>query len=283
MLRPPRSPGAWLRALAAACHPAPSVAVTGLAVLLALSAGASAGTAALVGLAVLVGQLSIGWANDWLDADRDRAAGRADKPVAARRIGRRSVRAAALVALVAVVPTSLALGSAAAAAHVVAVASAWSYDLRLKSTVWSWVPFALSFGLLPDVVTLALPARQAAPWWLVGAGALLGVGAHLVNVLPDLEDDRATGVRGLPHRLGRQLSAVSAAVLLVAATALTVVGPSGDPPAWAWVALTGAASAATVAAVAGAQGRHRLVPLAATVVVAGIAVSLLIASGAHLG
>src|SRR3712207_7375206 len=30
----------------------------------------------------------------------------------------------------------------------------------------------------------------------------LGVGAHLLNVLPDLEDDAATGVRGLPHVLG---------------------------------------------------------------------------------
>src|SRR4051794_41632835 len=46
------------------------------------------------------------------------------------------------------------------------------------------------------------------------AGALLGVGAHLVNVLPDLAEDEATGVHGLPHRIGaRRLPAVATAVL----------------------------------------------------------------------
>ena len=49
------------------------------------------------------------------------------------------------------------------------------------------------------------------------AGALLGVGAHLVNALPDLADDEATGVRGLPHRLGpRWTPPVATAVLVLA-------------------------------------------------------------------
>ena len=45
--------------------------------------------------AVSTGQLSIGWSNDALDAARDRLAGRTDKPVAAGRLPRRTVAAAA--------------------------------------------------------------------------------------------------------------------------------------------------------------------------------------------
>lgn len=278
------APGLRLvRGLALACHPGPSLAVTGLAALLAVGADAPPRTTLLVALAVLVGQLSVGWANDWLDADRDAAAARVDKPVAAGQIGRTTVRSAAFAALVAVVPTSLALGPRAALAHVVFVASAWAYDLGVKATVWSWAPYALSFGLLPDVVTLALPGHPFAPWWLVGAGSLLGVGAHLVNVLPDLDDDRATGVRGLPHRLGRKASSLGAAVVLVVAAALPAVGPDDAPPTWAWSALAVAAVAAVVAAVTGSSGAHRLVPLVATTVVAACAVALLVGSGASLG
>ena len=113
---------------------------------------------------------------------------------------RRGPRVAAAAACV---PLSLALGRRAGAAHLVAVASALSYNAGLKAGPLSFAPYAVSFGLLPDVVALAAPGGRAAPGWASAAGALLGVGAHLANALPDLEDDLATGVRGLPHRLGR--------------------------------------------------------------------------------
>jgi len=265
-----------------AAHPLPSVAVTGLATLLAVTAGAPARTAVLVAAAVLVGQLSVGWCNDWLDADRDVAAGRADKPVATGRVTRDAVRAAALVALVATVPLSAALGWRAGLAHLGFVASAWSYDVRLKSTVWSWAPYAVSFGLLPDVVSLALPGHPAAAWWAVVAGALLGVGAHLVNVLPDLDDDRATGVRGMPHRLGRNGSGVLACAVLVAAAAVVAFGPAGSPGTGGWVVLGVALVGGLVAVVSGGRGGRRVVPLVATAAVAVAVVVLLVASGSHL-
>src|SRR4051794_41833172 len=65
------------------CHPGPALAVTVVATLLAVAAGAPAGTVVLVAAAFGVGQLSIGWSNDWLDAARDVAGGRTDKPGAA--------------------------------------------------------------------------------------------------------------------------------------------------------------------------------------------------------
>jgi len=49
------------------------------------------------------------------------------------------------------VPLSLALGWRAGAAHIVAVGSAWHYDLWLKRTPASALPFALSYQRVPSV------------------------------------------------------------------------------------------------------------------------------------
>src|SRR4051794_211623 len=138
------------RQLVAACHPGPALAVTALATALAVSVDARP---ARVALAFLTGQLSVGWSNDWVDAERDRAVARPDKPVV-QGLPVATVRAAALLAATACVPLSLALGWRAGLAHLVAVASAWAYNLGLKATLASFVPYALSFGLVPDVVTL---------------------------------------------------------------------------------------------------------------------------------
>ena len=128
-------------------------------------------------------------------------------------------------------PLSMALGAGAGTPHVVAVGSGWAYNLGLKRTAWSWAPYALTFGLLPSVATLALPrptqALNWAPAWATGAGALIGVGAHLVNVLPDLDDDVRTGVRGFPHRIGRTATAVLGPLLLLIASAVILAGPPG--------------------------------------------------------
>jgi 4-hydroxybenzoate polyprenyltransferase len=222
-----------VRALVGAAHLGPALAVTVLAGLLSLAQGLPAATTAVLVAAVLAGQLSIGWSNDLVDRSRDRTAGRADKPLAAEAGLVPVVRAACGVAVVACVALSFALGPAAGLVHLGCVASAWAYNLGLKATVWSWVPYAVSFGGLTAVVTLA--DGEAPPWWWPVGAALLGVGAHLLNVLPDLADDAATGVRGLPHRLGPRRIGPVAAVVLVVATAVVLVGAA--PPLVATVAV----------------------------------------------
>nr|WP_198663898.1 UbiA family prenyltransferase [Jiangella endophytica] len=222
--------------LARACHPEPALAVTALAGLLALRSGLDASTLVLVVAAVLTGQLTVGWSNDLIDAGRDRAVGRADKPLATGRVSARTVGVAVAVAAVACVALSLALGPAAGSLHLALVGCAVAYNLVLKRTALSWLPYAVAFGLLPAVVSLAHDPPTWPPWWILTAGALLGVGAHLLNVLPDLEDDAATGVRGLPHRLGPARTRLIAVSLLALASALVVLGP-GRPPSWAWATL----------------------------------------------
>ena len=237
-------------ALALSTHPGPTVAVTVVTAVLALGAGLDAGRLALVTAAVFFNQVSVGLSNDWIDARRDAAVGRRDKPIARGWISVPAVRTASLVTLVLAVLLTLPLGWAATIAHVVFIVSAWGYNLWFKRSALSVLPFVVSFGILPAIVTLADVPPRFAPWWMLAAGALLGVAAHFANVLPDLADDRATGIAGLPHRLGRRASGAVIAGSLAAAALLVVLGP-GAPGAlqWAGLALTlGLAAACAVLA-----------------------------------
>lgn len=239
----------------------------------ALGAGAGLrdGRLVLLVAAATTGQLSVGWANDWLDAARDRATRRADKPVVTGAVGPEVVRAAALVALALCVPLSLALGPVAGAAHLVAVAAAWGYDLGLKATAGSVLPYVLAFGLVPVVVAGA--AGGTAPWWVVVAGALVGGGGHFANVVPDLEDDARTGVRGLPHRLGLGGSLVAAALLLGGGIALVTVLGGLSGTSRLVLGCAGALGAATVLALGlrpGARGAFGAAIATAAIAVAGV-------------
>src|ERR1039458_9894094 len=228
-------------ALLRASHPEPTVMVTALAVALTVSTGRDAAGVVAAGAAVLAGQLSVGWHNDWLDAGRDAASGRPDKPVAAGDISPRTVARCALAALTAAVPLSFASGWRAGLVHLTAVLLAWAYNARLKATAASFVPYAVAFPLLVAFVTLGGPAASWPPWWALAAAALLGCSAHLVNAVPDLADDLAAGLRGLPHMLGRSRSVSATVVLLLAATVIESFGP-GRPGWGAVAAMTGVAA-----------------------------------------
>ncbi|MGY2127179.1 UbiA family prenyltransferase [Blastococcus sp. SYSU DS0617] len=250
--------------------------------LLAVAAGAGPGRTALVCAAVFAGQLSIGWSNDWLDADRDRAVARSDKPVVRGAVDPVLLRTAALSALLAAVVLSLLLGVVPGLLLLVLVASGWAYNAGLKRTAASVLPYVTGFGALPAGVVAAAPGTPAAPWWLVAAGGALGAAAHLANVAPDIEEDLATGVRGLPHRLGATASAVTCAVLLLSASVVLVLGPDGSPTLAGWAGLVVAVPVAVVAALAG-TARYRRLAFPAVMLLTVLDVVLLLTGGASLG
>jgi 4-hydroxybenzoate polyprenyltransferase len=114
---------------------------------------------------------------------------------------------------------------------------------------------------------------------VTAGGALLGVGAHLANVLPDLEDDAATGVRGLPHRLGRRGTAFGAAGVLLAAVLVVVLGPAGAPGGAGVVALVAAPVLTGSAVWVALRRTTSRWPFTAAILTAGLAVVLLVATG----
>lgn len=275
---------AGVRGLLLACHPVPTAGVTVLATTLAVAAGHRGPDIGLVAAAVLTGQLSVGWSNDAIDAERDRQSARDDKPVAAGAVERRSVAIAALVAFVVTIGLSLALDLSGGALHLLFVGCGWAYNLGLKGTVLSWVPYAVGFAALPAFVVVASPGHPTPPWWLPAAGGLLGVSAHLVNVLPDLDDDLAAGVRGWPHRLGRRRSTLAAVLALATASVLLVVAPPGPAEAGALVGLGVALVLATGVAWLGLRRPHAGRPLILGVTaIALTGVALLVAGTDRFG
>ncbi|WP_127473496.1 UbiA family prenyltransferase [Microbacterium sulfonylureivorans] len=275
-----------VRGLWGSSHPGPSLVVTALAFALGLSIGLEPWRLALLTAAVFFGQLSVGISNDALDAARDRAVGRSDKPLARGDVSVRAAWAAASVCLALALVLSTPLGWRMLAAHAVTLGSAWAYNAGLKSTASSVVPFIVSFGLFPSLATLSASDPAFAAGWAWIAGAALGVAVHLTNVLPDLDDDARTGVRGLPHRLGARASAVIAAGAVLTGAVAVLLGTSGGELAsvsivsWLFFgAVVLVAIWTIVQAIARPPGRilFRLVMLAALLLAAQ-----LVASGAAL-
>jgi 4-hydroxybenzoate polyprenyltransferase len=181
--------------------------------------GGSWSSVALVFLASAAGQATVGWTNDWHDAAADRAAGRGNKPTVRGELRPEDLRVPILVSATLTIPLSFfAAGWIGGAAHIAAVASALIYNFYLARTVWSWVPYAMSFALMPVFIAQAssLTLWPTVPVTLLSV--LVGVTAHLLNAIPDIAIDRDTGWGGLAVSLGKRRSMILAAVLVVAAT-----------------------------------------------------------------
>src|SRR5215469_10487162 len=270
-----------VRALIIASHPGPSLAITAMTTLLAAEAAPHGTGPVLVAPAMLAGQLSVGWSNDACDARRDAAAGRTDKPVATGAISVRAVWIAAFVALAAAAAMSLAISVLTALILALIIGAAWAYNLGLKSTAWSGVLYVAGFGPIPAYAASTLPGQPAPRWSVTAAAALVGLGAHFANVLPDLAGDKETGVEGLPQqvaaRWGSGAVRATALVLLLAASVLLVLAASDTRR---WVAFAGL-GAAVVLGVVGARGAGR-VPFYAALGIAAIDVVLFAAGGEAL-
>jgi 4-hydroxybenzoate polyprenyltransferase len=195
---------------------------------MALSAGIH-GRSALLAAAVLCGQLSVGWSNDAIDAPLDTRAGRSDKPIAIGAISRRTVAWCAAVALLLDIPLSLALGWRAGVAHLAAVALAWSYNLGLKRTIISVLPWTIAFGLVPVVVAAMLPGAPLPTSVLIIAAGACGVAAHFANTVGDVTEDAMTGVRGLPQRVGPAGSTVIAGGFIALAVVHVLIAAGANP------------------------------------------------------
>jgi 4-hydroxybenzoate polyprenyltransferase len=207
-------------------HPLPSISVASFAVLFGIGAGLTQGRLVLVGLAVLAQQFSVGLSNDWLDAERDKAVRRQDKPLAQGLVSTSQVRTASLVSAVSAVAFAIGLGLMPALLMLPMLAIGWAYNLGLKFNGFSVVAYIIGFGMLPIFVTLSAKEPEIAPAWVIVVAASFGVAAHFANALPDLLEDKQTGVRALPHILGQRTSALIISISASLASLLLVTQSS---------------------------------------------------------
>ena len=210
--------GTRLRAYLAATHFPQALAMVLLMTVGTAVCGGSWSSVALVFLASAAGQATVGWTNDVHDAAADHAAGRSNKPTVRGELRPDDLRVPILVSATLTIPLSfVAAGWIGGAAHIAAVASALAYNFFLARTVWSWVPYAVSFALMPVFIAQASSPTLWPTVPVTLLSVLVGVTAHLLNAIPDIDIDRDTGWGGLAVALGKPRSMILAAVLVVAA------------------------------------------------------------------
>jgi 4-hydroxybenzoate polyprenyltransferase len=208
---------AYLRA----AHFGPTLIVTTTTFLLALSQY-SIIEALRVAIAIFAGQLVVGWSNDLVDAPLDIAAQRTKKPIVGKEIDPDQLRKSIVFALFAALLLSLIspLGLIGTLIHFLGILSATLYNLKLKSTILSPVPYIVSFGALPWAIYL--PTGNRPPLWIFIDFMLISVAFHFFNVLKDFQWDINQGVLGLPQRLGKKASLVIS-ILLVGSAVMVLI------------------------------------------------------------
>ncbi len=179
------------------------------------------GPAIVIAIGVFCGQLVVGWSNDIIDYQDDLLHNRQKKPLVSGQISLRLLQNSLRVMLPLAIVINLfgPLGFVGGGLSVLAIGLAVAYNFYLKFTIFSWLPYAIAFGALPSC--MALSKEQAPELWMWLGGALLGTAAHFLNVIKDMDEDRVSGIKGLPQRLGTKPSVVTAVALI--ALAVTVI------------------------------------------------------------
>jgi 4-hydroxybenzoate polyprenyltransferase len=214
-----------LRAFIAATHFPQALAMVLLMTIMTAICGGAWWSVALVFMASAAGQATIGWTNDIFDAKADHAAGRTKKPMVRGHVGPDDLRVPILVSASLTIPLSfLAAGWVGGAAHIAAVSSALVYNFWLSRTIWSWLPYAVSFALMTVFIAQASSPSLWPTWPILCLSVLVGMTAHIFNAIPDIDSDRQLNLGGLAVSLGRQRAiALAVFFILIAVACLAVV------------------------------------------------------------
>ena len=168
-------------------------------------------------------QFSISAFNDYYDRHVDQ--GRPEKPVAAGQISPRVAWTIGAVFAVCSLVLSAFHSIPLLALTAVGLGGGLLYDVGLKYTAFSWLPFSIAFPTLPLWAWVGahpggeIPSRLL---WVLPVGAVMVLVIHLADTIPDLASDTRVGVRGLAHRLGMRRSIALAVAAWTAGLLLTL-------------------------------------------------------------
>jgi polyhydroxybutyrate depolymerase len=110
------------------------------------------------------------------------------------------------------------LGLKGGAVYLLGIGFGLAYNFYFKYTALSPLPYVIAFAALPASIVLAVD--ETPPLWMMAAGSLLGVAAHIANVLKDFDEDGLSGIRSFPRIIGERTSRLAIAVILLATTVL---------------------------------------------------------------
>ena len=201
-----------MRGLLKASHFGPTLLVTAIAWFFAAHYWWE-GPAYLIAFGVFMGQLVVGWSNDLYDYADDLKHNRVNKPLVAG-----SITAVYLKRwLLFMTPFSFVanllgpLGFRGGLVYMFGISMGVAYNFYFKYNAFSWLPYALAFAALPSCIAISKDLNP--PLWMWLGGAIFGTAAHFINVIKDMDQDRASGIGGAPQRIGKRNSIVAAAVL----------------------------------------------------------------------
>ena len=179
------------------------------------------GPAFVIAFGVFTGQLVVGWSNDLHDYEDDLRHNRLNKPLIAKTISKEQLHKW----LRFMVPFSFIanllgpLGIKGGLVYMLGIACGVAYNLYFKFSPLSPLPYAIAFAALPSCIAISKDITP--PTWMWLGGALLGMAAHFINVIKDMNEDQISEIGGLPQRLGTIKSIITAVVLVV--LAVTVI------------------------------------------------------------
>jgi len=202
-----------MRGLLKASHFGPTLLVTAIAWFFAAHYWWE-GPAYLIAFGVFTGQLVVGWSNDLYDYADDLKHNRVNKPLVAG-----SITAVYLKRwLLFMTPFSFVanllgpLGFKGGLVYMFGISMGVAYNFYFKYNAFSWLPYTLAFAALPSCIAISKEINP--PLWMWLGGAIFGTAAHFINVIKDMDQDRASGIGGAPQRIGKRNSIVVAAVLI---------------------------------------------------------------------
>ena len=172
------------------------------------------GPAFVIAFGVFTGQLVVGWSNDLYDYADDLKHNRLNKPLVAGTITQKYL----MKWLRFMVPFSVIanllgpLGVKGGLVYMFGISMGVAYNFYFKYNVFSWLPYALAFAALPSCIAISKDITP--PVWMWLGGAIFGSAAHFINVLKDIDQDRASGIGGAPQRIGKRNSIFVAALLI---------------------------------------------------------------------
>ena len=172
------------------------------------------GPAYVIAFGVFTGQLVVGWSNDLYDYKDDLMHNRQNKPLVSGVISQSYLKRW----LTFMVPFSFVanllgpLGFKGGLVYMFGISMGVAYNFYFKFNVFSWFPYALAFAALPSCIAISKDVTP--PVWMWLGGALLGSAAHFINVIKDMDQDRASGIGGAPQRIGKRNSIVVAGLLI---------------------------------------------------------------------
>ena len=178
------------------------------------------GPAFVIAFGVFTGQLVVGWSNDLYDLEDDLKHQRNKKPLVSGLITKQYLQKwlRFLVPFSFVANLLGPLGIKGGSVYMLGIACGVAYNFYFKFSILSPLPYAIAFAALPSSVAISKDLNP--PMWMLLGGALFGMAAHFINVIKDMDQDQASGIKGLPQRLGKVKSIAAAAVLIALGVAV---------------------------------------------------------------